>query len=359
MAEERIKVLKKATADVRRMFEEFNIKPIHELKYRLPRNNLIDFGVIIAHRDFDIILDEYHSGLKFSVVSGRGPSGPMHFGHLLVFNVVKFLQDLFGANVYIPLSDDEKLVFGKISSLEEGYFWALDNARIILSLGFDKEKTKIYVSSRQKWVYRYALDVSRKLTLSIVKNAFGLDDSHNPGIAFYAAVQIVHILQPTIDTGQRVVVPIALDQDVYMRIARDVAERMRIPKPASLYIRFLPGLNGQPMSSSMPDTAIFVNDSEEKIWHKVMKAFTGGQPTIEEQRREGGNPEKCIVFEWLKAFVFASPKEAEEHAQLCKNGDLVCGFDCKPLLARTLIKLASDIRRRAGRIYLEDFLWEA
>jgi len=351
--------LQKSTADLKRMFEEFHIRPIEELVNRLPKSKLIDFKIIIAHRDFDLLLNEYLEGNKFSIVSGRGPSGPIHFGHLLVFRVVKFLQDAFGANVYIPLSDDEKLVFGKIKSLKDAEFWALDNARVILALGFDKNRTKVYISSKQRWVYKYALEIARKLTLSTVKNALGVDDSSNPGIPFYAAVQIAHILQPTLDTGERVIVPIGLDQDVYMRLARDVAERMKIKKPASLYIRFLLGLNGQPMSSSVPDTAIFVNDSEEEIWRKIMKAVTGGQPTIEEQRLKGGNPSGCMVFEWLKVFVFNSEKEAEEYAQLCKNGDLLCGFDCKPMLARAFIKMAKEITTKAEKINLEDFLWEA
>ena len=350
--------LEKTTADIERMFREFNIQSIESIRHRLPRNRIVEMELIIAHRDFDKLLDMYTSGKNFSVVSGRGPSGPIHFGHLYVFKVVKFLQDAFGANVFIPLSDDEKLVFGKIKDLEEGEFWAYDNARVILALGFDKKKTRIYISSKQKWVYRYALTFSRKLTLNTIKSAFGINDSTNIGIPFYAAVQIAHILQPTLDQGLPVVVPIGLDQDVYMRLARDVAERLGIMKPASLYVRFISGLTGEPMSSSIPETAIYVNDSEEVIWHKIMRALTGGQPTIEEQRRYGGRPDKCVIFEWLKAFVFKSKKEAENYAELCKNGEIVCGFDCKGYLAENLTRIAENLREKAEKINLIDYLME-
>jgi len=348
--------LEKVTADLERMFREFNIRPIDEIKDRLPSNKLLEMKFIIAHRDFDKILDLYLNGRKFAVVSGRGPSGPIHFGHLYVFKTVKFLQDAFGAEVYIPLSDDEKLVFGKISSLDEGESWGIDNAKYILALGFDKKKTHIYISSKQNWVYRYALLVSRKLTLSAIKSAFGINDSANPGIPFYAAVQIVHIIQPTIDYNEPVVVPIGLDQDVYMRLARDVAERMNIIKPASMYIRFISGLTGDPMSSSKPETAIYVTDDDETIWNKVLHAFTGGQPTIEEHRRYGGNPERCIVFEWLKAFVFRSNKEAEKYAELCKSGEIICGFDCKSFLARSLMKLSKELRNKAKKIEVDEYM---
>ncbi len=348
--------LEKVSADVERMFREFNIESIDKIRNRLPQNKFLEMGWLIAHRDFDKLLDLYNNGKKFAVVSGRGPSGPIHLGHLYLFQVVKFLQDTYKAEVFIPLSDDEKFVFNKLRDFNEGRYWALDNARIILSLGFDEKRTHIYISSEQKWVYKYALLFSRKLTINTVKSAFGINDSSNVGIPFYAAVQIAHILQPTIDFNLPVVVPIGLDQDVYMRLSRDVSDRLGLMKPASLYVRFVKGLTGEPMSSSIPETAIYVNDSDDDIRRKIMNAFTGGQPSIEEHRRFGGMPEKCVVFEWLKAFVFSTSKEAEKHAELCRNGELVCGFDCKNLLARHIIRLVHEIRKNADKIDLDRYM---
>jgi len=348
--------LEKVSADIDRMFKQFNIESIEGIKDRLPRNKFLEMNLVIAHRDFDKLLDLYGAGKKFAVVSGRGPSGPLHLGHLYLFKFVKFLQDTYSAEVFIPLSDDEKFVFNKLKDFDEGKYWALDNARIILSLGFDEKRTHIYLSSEQKWVYKYALLFSRKLTISAVKSAFGINDSSNVGVPFYAAVQIAHILQPTIDMGLPVVVPIGLDQDVYMRLSRDVSDRLGLLKPASLYIRFIKGLNGEPMSSSIPETAIYVNDSDDEVRRKIMNAFTGGQPSIEEHRRLGGSPEKCVVFEWLKAFVFSSLKEAERHAELCRNGELICGFDCKNLLANSIIKLIHETRKKASNIKLDRYM---
>jgi len=350
--------LEKVSADIERMFREFNIQKIDDIKERFPVNRFTEMNIIIAHRDFDKLLDLYTDGKKFAIVSGRGPSGPIHFGHIYVFQIVKFLQDAFDAHVFIPLSDDEKLVFGKIRDLEEGEYWAYDNAKLILALGFDKRKTHIYISSKQRWVYRYALIISKKLTLSTAKSALGVEDSTNIGVPFYVAVQIAHILQPTLEKKLPVVVPIGLDQDVYMRLARDVSERLNIPKPASLYVDFVNGLDGEPMSSSKPDTAIFINDDEEKIWRKILRAVTGGQPTIEEHRRYGGDPNRCVIFQWMKAFIFRSMNEANKHAELCRNGEIMCGFDCKGFLAKGLINIARDLRRRANNIPLEDFLLE-
>jgi len=349
--------LLKVSADIERMMREFNIRPLDELKDRFPPNELLDLEILVAHRDFDKILDEYANGQKFAIVSGRGPSGPLHLGHILIFSIVKRLQDLFDVEVYIPLSDDEKLVFGKIKDLNEGEHWAFDNARYILALGFNPKKTKIYISSKTKWVYRYALKIARKLTLSAVKSAFGIDDSINPGVVFYAAVQIAHILQPEFDEGIRTVVPIGFDQDVYMRLSRDVAERLGVPKPASLYVRFFPGPRWEPMSSSAPETSIFVTDPPEEIWRKIMRAFSGGRPSVEEQRVYGGNPENCVIYEWLKFFIFKNSRESKKFAEECRSGFLVCGFDCKVIMALHLIRLTEELRKRAEKIDIEKYLW--
>ncbi|MGQ4891917.1 MAG: tryptophan--tRNA ligase [Candidatus Njordarchaeia archaeon] len=348
--------LSKVSADLRRMIREFNVQPIETIKDRLPKNRLVEQGILIAHRDFDKVLDDYKRGKKFAIVSGRGPSGPMHIGHLFLFSVVKYLQSSFNVDVYIPLSDDEKFVFGKIGSLGDGEFWARDNARVIMALGFDPKKTHIYISSKQNWVYRYALEISKKLTISTVKSALGIEDSVNIGVPFYAAVQIAHILQPTIEKGLRVVVPIGLDQDVFMRLTRDVAEKLGLPKPASLYIKFIPGLSNEPMSSSKPESAIFVNDDDRSLLSKIFSALTGGKGTIEEQRREGADPSVCNVFAWLNFFVIKSNKQREDYINKCKSGEILCGFDCKLVLYRYMRGYLNKIRRIAESMDINNFL---
>ncbi|MEX0568702.1 MAG: tryptophan--tRNA ligase [Candidatus Njordarchaeota archaeon] len=345
--------LTKATEDLERMYSQFKIQPIEKIKNILPWNQQLEMGIVVAHRDLDKILNEK----KWAIVSGRGPSGPLHLGHVLVFKLVAWFQKIFNVPAFIPLSDDEKFVFGKISSLDDAESWALENAKWIATLGFDHKKTRIYISSHHSWVYKYALKIARHLTLSTVKGALGVEDSKNIGIPFYAAVQIVHILQPTIDFGTRTLVPIALDQDVFMRLTRDVAEKLSLPKPASVYVKFLPGLQNVPMSSSIPETAIYVTDDEKTIFQKIMRAYSGGAISTSHQRKLGGDPEKCVIFEWLKAFYFKSITHAEQYANACRTGQLVCGYDCKHLAFEAISKFLADLRTKAEKVDLEKFLW--
>ncbi len=345
--------LEKVSADLKRMYQQFKIMPISNIADKIPWNNFLEMGIIVAHRDFDKILSEE----KWAIVSGRGPSGPLHLGHLLVFELVAWLQRTYNVYAFIPLSDDEKFLFGKIDSLEKADRWAIENARWIAALGFDPKKTRIYISSQHPWVYRYAIRVAKHLTISTVKNALGVQDSRNIGILFYAAVQIVHILQPTLDFGIRTLVPIALDQDVFMRLTRDVSEKLSLPKPASIYVNFLPGLQNIPMSSSLPETAIYVTDDEKTIYQKIMRAHSGGGVSTAHHRKYGGDPNKCVIFEWLKAFYFRSKKHAEEYAYACRNGELICGYDCKPIVFEAIVKYLRKLRQKSERIDIDRYMW--
>lgn len=346
--------LEKVSGDIERMYEQFQVKPIVDLANILPLSRYLEMDILIAHRDLDEILREK----TWAIVSGRGPSGPMHLGHILVFELVAWFQRTFDVYAFIPLSDDEKYVFGKIGDLNEAYEWALDNAKWIASLGFDPKKTRIYVSSMHPWVYRYSVTISRYLTLSTVKNALGTDDSKNIGIPFYAAVQIAHILQPTIDYGLRTLVPIGLDQDVFMRLTRDVAEKLKLKKPASVYVKFLPGLRKTPMSSSLPETAIYLTDDDATIFNKVMRAYSGGAISTTHHRMQGGNPHDCVIFEWLRAFYFRSKSESNEYAYLCKTGQIICGYDCKILAYRAIKRYINRLREKYERVNLDQFLWK-
>lgn len=65
--------------------------------------------------------------------------------------------------------------------------------------------------------------------------------------------------------------PCAIDQDPYFRMTRDVAARLKLPKPALLHATFLPALQGaqNKMSASDPNASIFLNDTPKQIKNKV------------------------------------------------------------------------------------------
>jgi tryptophanyl-tRNA synthetase len=102
------------------------------------------------------------------------------------------------------------------------------------------------------------------------------------------------------------------------------------------------------MSSSQPETAIFMTDTPEVAEAKLRNAFTGGRATVEEQRRLGADPDVCSVFAYY-TYLFA-PEETywQEVESTCRGGTRMCG-DCKAELSRHVGKFLVEHQRRRER----------
>jgi len=329
--------------DYEKILKEFGIAHIESIENRLPKDHLFfRRKIVFAHRDFDKLLDMTERNENWAIISGRGPSNDLHLGHLLVFELIKFLQEKYNCNFFMPLSNDEKYVFRKVNSIEETYKLSLENAIDIFAIGFKPDKVHAYISSESHNIYKLALSFSVNLTYNTVKAALGLSGEENIGTSFYSAIQAAHIMQPTVEYNYPVLVPIGLDQDVYMRLTRDIARKRNLFPPASLYVKYLKGITGAPMSSSKPETCIYLRDDERTVRKKIMNAFTGGRATKKEQRELGGVPELCTVFDWFKKFFVRDDKELEEIYTKCKSGEYICGINCKP----RLIKYITDYQAK-------------
>ncbi len=98
--------------------------------------------------------------------------------------------------------------------------------------------------------------------------------------------------------------------------------------PASLYHRFMTGLSGGKMSSSKPESYIALSEDPGDAARKVMRAITGGKQSLAEQKRDGGEPEKCSVYELLLFHLSDDEGELEEIYKECRSGERTCGT-CK------------------------------
>lgn len=139
-------------------------------------------GLFFSHRDFDLILNYYEQGRPFFLYTGRGPSSDsMHIGHTIPFEFTKWLQDVFDVPLVIMLTDDEKALFKENLTFEETMQCARDNAKDIISIGFDQKKTFIY--SDLKYIgyggghmMLNAWEFSKLVTFNQVRGAFGFDN---------------------------------------------------------------------------------------------------------------------------------------------------------------------------------------
>jgi tryptophanyl-tRNA synthetase len=344
------------------VMKEFGIEPIEKelkrLNVELPP--MYRRGIVIGQRDFDRIVNAINSKKEFAVLTGVNPSGPLHLGNKMFIDQALFLQKC-GADVYIPVSNDETYVFRKAQSIEQATQNAYEKViPDLIALGFDPKKTHIFISTRTKHLYELAVKLSTKATFSTIKSIFGFNNETSPGQIFYAIMQSAHILFPQLHEfgGPRpVVVPIGIDQDPYMRLVRDMAERVDMIKPSSTYHRFMPGLQGGKMSGSKPETCIYLTDTPETATKKIMKAFSGGAPSLKEHRERGGNPDIDIACQYLYFMFEPNDEKINEIFSDYRSGKLHTG-DVKNYLAeRVSLFLESHQKlREKAKDHLDRFM---
>ncbi|KAF5300925.1 hypothetical protein FQR65_LT09088 [Abscondita terminalis] len=279
-------------------FERVTGKPIHHLLRR---------GKFFSQRDMHLILNQYEAGKPFYLYTGRGPSSSsMHLGHLIPFILCKWLQDVFDVPIVIQLTDDEKCLWRDIK-LEEANKMAYENAKDIIAVGFDVNKTFIFSD------------------LDFIGNF----------------------------NGKKLpcLIPCAIDQDPYFRMMRDVAPRIGFQKPALLHSVFFPALQGAKtkMSASDPNSTIFLTDTAKQLKNKINKhAFSGGQPTVEEHREHGGNCDVDISYQYLTFFL--EDDEKLEHIRKDYSSGAMLTGELKKLLIDTITPIIQHHQEQRGKI---------
>jgi tryptophanyl-tRNA synthetase len=353
--------------DYEKLIEQFGVQPMTtNIAERIANHagfmhTQLRRGIYISHRDTDWWLNEYEEGNPVGLYTGRGPSGYVHLGHLLPWFFCKYLQDAFNAELYFQMTDDEKFLHIDALSLEEAIGYTYDNALDVIACGLDAEKTHIFSDTEHiQHLYKIGLRVAKRVTFSTAKAVFGFNDSDNIGIIWYPALQAMTcFLQSERENGNvPCLIPAAIDQDPYWRMTRDIAEKLGYYKPAQIHAKFLPGLGrGGKMSASQPETAIFTKDDPDIAARKIMGAFTGGQPTVREQREKGGNPGICNIYAYYYFLFEENDKSLKQLEAECKSGQLICG-DCKSKLARRVKSFLIDFqeKREKAKDKLNDFL---
>ncbi len=332
-------------------------------KYTGSPHFMINRGIYYAHRELSWLLNEYEKGNRFYIYTGIAPSGNMTVGHLIPFVLAKWLQDKFDAEVYIQIPDEEKFLARKDLSLtlEKTHELAYDDALNIAALGFKPKKTKIFLNTEYADVlYKQAVRVARHITFSTVKDAFGLTNEANIGWIFYTSMQAVPAFLKSVEMEKNVpcLIPLAIDQDVHFRLARDVIDKLGYYKPAIIHAKFLPGLNGTPkMSASDQSNTIYLNDDDDTVRKKIGKALTGQQATAELQKKYGGDPEKCVVCQYYKYFFEPDDKKLAAIFDAERNGTMLAG-EHKAHLAETINEYLRKHRQKKERFRdrLDEFI---
>ncbi|PXF47173.1 Tryptophan--tRNA ligase, cytoplasmic [Gracilariopsis chorda] len=319
-------------------------------------------GIFFSHRDLNELLTRYEQGDKFFLYTGRGPSSTaLHLGHLVPFIFTAYLQRVFNVPCVIQLTDDEKFLFAKQPKgseapkpLEHFQQLARENAKDIIAVGFDPEKTFLFTDTDYiGYLYSNVLKIQRATTYNQAKGIFGFTDSDNIGKHGFPAVQAAPSFStsfPIVLKGEpnmRCLIPCAIDQDPYFRMTRDVAPRLTYSKPSLIHSKFFPALQGEnsKMSSSIAESAIFLDDTPKKIKTKINKyAFSGGRQTIEEHRRLGANVDVDVSYRYL-TFFLEDDERLEQIRQQYASGQMLSG-EIKKELIQILQPLVEEHQRK-------------
>ena len=459
-------------SDYRKLFEQFGIEEFDEVLPEIPDPHyLMRRGVIFGHRDYRPVARAMREGEDFAALSGFMPTGDPHIGHKLVFDEIIWHQEQ-GGDAYGLIADLEahsarELPWGEIDEHATNYVLSL------LALGFDPEEGELYRQSDNREVQDLGFELGAEANFSELQAIYDFDGETDISHMQSVVTQMADILYPQLEEPKPTVIPVGPDQDPHMRLARDLAARMRYfgvtrayasfaatdeerqllgaayealsatldedervrcedaadwieaemapddvrqsvieklrsagkeplrPRtrfldrnatgeafealieavsgekrvfdehidafemdrgaaeelareveidhggygflpPSSIYHRFMTGLTGGKMSSSIPASHISLLDDPEEGYDKVKSATTGGRSTAEEQREKGGRADECPVYE-LYAYLLAGDDDeiAKEVYEECVGGERLCG-GCKEQAAEMMASFLED-----------------
>jgi len=399
------------TVDIEKLFSEFGIEPISEVKNILPEvPYFMRRGIVVGHRDYGQIAEAIRNKTRFHILTGFMPSGHPHLGHLLVMKEVVW-HVLQGGSGYITIADREAHAVRDIpwKQCDE---YGREYLKCLFALGYEG---KTYFQSRNDKLKDLAFESSTKVNFSELQSIYGFSSDTALAHAVSVITQVADILYPQVDSEPApTVVPVGIDQDPHIRLTRGVAHKLRmftieergdyisvrsknapakaledvhrafpgskkyeghvdIPgskcsdvsgiareieishggfgffTPSSTYHRFIPGLQGGKMSSSIPESIITFQEPEEAVRKKIMAAFTGGRPTLAEQKELGGEPDKCPLFLLNLFHMVEDDRELEEIRNRCLSGEMMCG-QCKKETAERVLEFLQEFREKMDEV---------
>ena len=128
--------------------------------------------------------------------------------------------------------------------------------------------------------------------------------------------------------------------------------------PSSTYHRFAIGMNGDKMSSSKPKTTLFLSDDIATVEKKIKKSFSGGQSTVEEHRRLGGNPDIDVAYQYMMYFFEEDDAYLSELNQGYRAGNILAG-EMKQLCVDRACEWMHDLsEKRAETAHLVEEFFE-
>ena len=233
-----------------------------------------------------------------------------------------------------------------------------------LAIGSDPKKTIIFKQSdtpqvaELAWIFNCITTMPYLMRAHAFKDAEARNKEINVGVFDYPVLMAADILIQGAD-----VVPVGLDQEQHLEIARDTADKFNntfgetFKRPKTLVensVKVVPGTDGQKMSKSYGNTIpLFADD--EAIKKAVMSI-----PTDSKGIDEGKDPEQDKVFALHK--LFTTGNELDEIRGRYEKGGM--GHqESKQILIKNISAFIAPLREKREKIaqdkqYVLDVLFE-
>lgn len=340
-------------SDYSKLYEMFGIEPIDTVINDLKvKHRFFERRIVFGHRDMTKWIKSLYSGEKSIVLTGFMPSGHVHLGHLMVIEELKYFQNI-GVKVRVVIADAEAYAVRRLDR-DLTIKYGLEYIAHTLAWGLKSSETDFYFQTNyDENYYRLIHFFSRKVSFNEMEAIYGELTPAKIVSALTQAADILHCQLEEFGGYRNVIVPVGADQDPHIRLTRDLADRfsndLGLTRTSSMYHKFVTGLDGNKMSSSRPDFAIFLLDDDDTVAKKISMALTGGRATAEEQKRLGGEPHKCSIYQLYLYFLAETDSDLRQVYNDCVAGKVLCG-SCKKLALERLLSMLREQRSRFNEV---------
>jgi tryptophan--tRNA ligase len=303
--------------------------------------------------------------MKKIILTGDRPTGKLHIGHYVGSLKKRVeLQDNDEYKQFVMIADAQALTdnFDNPKKIQDNLLEVLLD---YLAVGIDPKKTTIFIQSEISelteltFYYMNLVNLSRLLRNPTVKEEVklrGFENSIPMGFLTYPVSQAADITAfkaNIIPVGEDQLPMIEQTREIvrsFNRLYKEVLVEPVAALPDNKESFRLPGIDGNAKMSKSLGNCIYLSDTEEELYQKVMKMYTDSKHIrIEDQ----GHIENNTVFTYLDVFIkedsfikylpeYKNLDELKEHYKKGGLGDVVI----KKFLFKVLNEELTPIRQR-------------
>jgi len=298
-----------------------------------------------------------HKKVPDIVVSGTRPTGILHLGNYFgaVRNYVRMQEQEH--QTYFFIADYHSLTTHNQPALLNSL--VKETAATYLAAGLDPDKSCLYIQSdvpETTELYLLFNMVAYKGELEKVptfkEKIRNQQENVNAGLLTYPVLMAADIL---IHRASKV--PVGKDQEQHLEMTRNFAQRFNqrfgsdyFPEPVAYNfgdeLVKVPGLDGagKMSKSDNPNSAIFLNEPDDSIRKKIMKAKTDTGPT------GPGQPRSEEITNLFALLALVSQPETQQHFEQTYDAATIRYGDLKKQLAEDMVAFVAPLRERIADI---------